>query len=320
MLVPKRPVYVVVPYSRLLHAVNMTCAILRVPGSPFGETLACRLDERGARGVVLNLDGPMRGEPVTVRSGSVLWQGVDLIAAAAVFVERPVFPWPQPGNVTDLIRDGAPDKDRVGAEREARSLIASAIPAAAVSGRLVNPPVAAHLSASPAIGLDLIESAGLAVHPWRLGPAPEDADGRLLLDSVGRDLWHEPERPLPGHIAIEPDRFSAEVLSVLIAGGSPLGGLRHADGPSWAAGENAGQIAGEKIPADVVELACRAVETLGLGFAAVSVIQKGDRPGLLWFDAGPDLAVWDLFLEGRVAAGIADYLIAVAAGDEGRRS
>ena len=42
-----------------------------------------------------------------------------------------------------------------------------------------------------------------------------------------------------------------------------------------------------------------------------------DRPGLLWFDAGPDLAAWDPALEGRVAPGLADYLIAVAAGDKG---
>ena len=303
-----------------MPAMKQNYAILRTPGSPFGESLVSRLDERGARGTVLDLDAPLRGEPVTVRPGSVLWQEIDLVNAAAVFVERPVFPWPQPRSIAGLIRDGVPDQDKVGAEREARSLIASAIPAAAVSGRLVNPPVAAHLAASPAIALDRLESAGLAVHPWRLGPAPEDTDGRLLLDAVGRDLWHEPQRPLPGQMAIEPDRFSGEVLSVLMAGGIPLGGLRYADGRSWDAGELAAPLTVEEIPATVVELTRGAVEASGLGFAAVSVIQKGDRPGLLWFDAGPDLAEWDRLLEGRIAAGLADYLITVAAGDEGRRS
>jgi hypothetical protein len=301
-----------------LRAVKPTYAVLQTPGSSVGDSLARRLEERGAAAALLDLDAPLRGEPVTVRPGSVVWQAVDLTAAAAVLVERPVFPWPQPQRLRELIRDGAPDPELVGAEREARSLIAAAIPAVAEAGRVVNPPHATHLAASPAIALDGLESAGLAVHPWRLAPAPDDAAERLLLDAAGRDLWHEPGTPPPGEMAIEPDPFDGEILSILIAGGSPLGGLRHADGPAWLAGEQVAQLPPEEIPTAAAALAGDAVKRLGLDFAAVALILAAERPGLLWLDAGPDLAAWDEALEGRVAAGLADYLIDVASGDRGR--
>lgn len=302
-----------------MRAVKPIYAVLRTPGSPLGESLARRLGERGGQTRLLDLDAPLRGEPVTVRPGSVIWQEVDLIAAAAVLVERPVFPWPQPQRISELIRDGAPDPERVGAEREARSLIGSALPAAAESGRLVNPPSAAHFAASPAMALDALEDGGLAVHAWRLAPAPEETGGRLFLDAAGRDLWHEPGTPSPGDMAIEPDPVPGELLSVLIAGENPLGGLRYADGEAWVAGKPVAPLAPDEIPGNAAERACEAVKSLGLGFAAVTLIGEADRPSLLWFDAGPDLAAWDRALEGRVSTGLADYLIAVAAGDEGRR-
>lgn len=299
---------------------NRTYALLRMPGSPLGDSLARRLGERGLRAELLDLDAPLRGEPVTVSPASVIWQGVDLAAAAAVLVERPVFAWPQPGGIGDLIRDGAVDQERASAEREARSLIASAIPAAAESGRVVNPPLAAHLAASPAIALEYLDDAGLEVHPWRLAPAPGDADGQLLLDAAGRDLFHQPGRPRAGDPALEPDPIPGAVLSVLVAGGEALGGLRHAGGAAWAAGEPAEPLAAGEIPAADGELALRAADSVGMGFAAVSVMETSGRCRVLWFDAGPDLAGWDARLDGRIAAGLADYLIAVAAGDRGRHA
>jgi len=303
-----------------LPAMKQTYALLRAPGSPFGESLASCLEERGAQGAVLDLEAPFHGEPVTVRPGTVIWQGIDLAGTAAVFVEKPVFAWPQPRRIAGLLRDGEMDRDLVNAEREARSLIASAIPTAGDITRLVNPPVSRHLAASPATTLDRLQEAGVEVHPWRLGLAQDDSEERLLLDVVGRDLWHEPERPLPGHFSIEPDRFTGEVLSVLVAGRNLLGGLRYENGLAWDRKEHSATVAAKEVPASVAEMAIDAVETLGLGFSAVSLIEKGDRPGLLWFEAGPDLAAWDLSLEGQVATGLADYLIAVANGDKGSSS
>jgi hypothetical protein len=301
-----------------LRAVTQTYALLRTPGSPFGESVARCLEARGARAALLDLDAPLRGEPVTVRARSVVWQGVDLLTAAAVLVECPAFPWPQPGRFADLIREGALDKDRLAAQREARSLIASAIPAAAESGRLVNPPIAAQLTASPAVALDSLQSAGLAVQPWSLCRASDDANERVLLDAVGRDFWHEPTRPAPGEVAIEPDRFESEVLSVFVAGEKPLGGLRYASAAAWAAGEAGEAAAPVGLPSRAVELAVGATVGLRMGFAGVSLILAGEQPRLLWFDAGPDLEMWDRLSDGRISSGLTDYLTTVASGDEGR--
>jgi hypothetical protein len=299
-----------------MRAVKQTFALLRTPGSPIGDSVARHLDQRGAGADLLDLDAPLRGEPVTVRPGSVVWQGVDLGSAAALLVERPVFPWPQPSRISELLRDGMPDQDRVGAQREARSLIASAIPAAAGMVRVVNPPVAAHLAASPAVALDGLEGAGLAVHPWRLAPAPDGGNGRLLLDAAGRDLWHEPGTPMPGDSAIELHPVDGVVYAVLVAGERPLAAARYPDAPSWVGGARATPIPPGELPTAAADLARNAVERLGIDLAAVAVTE---RPAVLWLDAGPDLAAWDRGAGGRVAAGLADHLIAVA-GERGPRS
>jgi len=281
--------------------------------------LARCLEERGCDAALLDLDAPLRAQPVTVGRDAVLWQGVDLNAAAAVLVERPVFPWPQPRCAGGLIRDGAPDQARISADRESRSLIASAILAADSRGHVVNPPGAGHLAASPLIALNGLEQAGLAVHPWRLAPAPEDAAARTLLDPAGRDLWHTPERPLPGEMAVEPAPIPGEVLSLLIAGGRPLGGLRFAGADSWLARTAVASLAPDEIPAAATERAVEAVGALGLAFAEVSLLPAGNTFRLLWFDAGADLADWDARSEGRIAPGLADLLIAVASGDREQR-
>ena len=300
-----------------MRAVTPTYAVLRTPGSLLGDSLARRLEQNGAKAALLDLDAPLRGEPVTVLPGSVVWQDVDLNAAAALLVERPIYPWPQPQRLGELLRDGAPDKDRAGAEREARSLIVSAIRAAAESTRVVNPLQAVHLASFPAIALDQLEAAGLGVRPWRLGPAPDETEGRLLLDAAGRDLWHEPGSPAPGDAAIEPDPIQGELLSVLVAGEEPLGGLRYRNASSWAAGRPDAPLGAGEIPAAAAASSRAALESLRIDFAAVTLIAEETRPGLVWFDAGPDLAAWDRALDGRVAAGLVDYLISAAAGGKG---
>lgn len=301
-----------------MRAVKKTIyAVLRTPGSALGVSLARRLEELGAGSALLDLDAPLRGEPVTVGAGSVAWQGVDLAEAAALLVEQPVFPWPQPQRLTELIRDGEPDRELVVAEREARSLIASAIRAAADSTRVVNPLQAVHLASSPAIALDELEAAGLGVRPWRLGPAPDETEGRLLLDAAGRDLWHEPGSPAPGDMAIVLDPIPGALLSVLVAGDEAIGGLRYRDASSWVAGSPVAPLTPDEIPAAAAASARAAVESLRIDFAAVTLVIEEARPGLVWLDAGPDLAAWDRALDGRVAVGLADYLVSVAAGGKG---
>lgn len=301
-----------------MRAVKQTCVLLRTPGSPLGDSLGRHLEEHGLHAALLDLDAPLRGEPVTVHPDRVLWQGTDLSAAAAILVERPVFPWPQPRCIEGLIHDGVPDQDRAGAMREAWSLVASAIPAAACRGRVINPPAAAHLAASPAIALAGLGEAGLPVHPWRLAPAPDEPAGRLLLDAAGRDLAHEPGRPGPRDLAVEADPVRGDVLFVLTAGGVPLGGLRFADAAAWLERSPEAALPPERIPAAAAELSARAIAALGLAFGGVSVIPAEGAFRLLWLDAGPDLADWDARLEGRVARGLADFLIDIATG-EGER-
>jgi glutathione synthase/RimK-type ligase-like ATP-grasp enzyme len=121
-------------------------------------------------------------------------------------------------------------------------------------------------------------------------------------------------------MSITLDRVEGEVVAILMAGGMPLGARRYLDGAVWNENEHHATLDAGDIPAALVELARMAVEESEMEFAAVSVIEENDRPALLWFDAGPDLAEWDLSLNGRVAAGFADYLVAIAAGNKEKAS
>jgi len=293
--------------------------ILGVPGSPVAAAIARRLGERGVVAHALALDAPLRGDAVTVRPGTVLWQGRDPGRAAVVMVERPVFPWPQPQRIGELLRDGVPVPERVDAEREARSLLVSALFAVAEHAHVVNPPAAVHLAVSPAIALDRLAGRGLPVHPWRLDPAGEPSPGNPALrrDVAGRELWHEPLPPPPGEPALLLDPLPGGAFSLLVVGGGVAAGLGYSDGPSWSKDVSPAPLSADAVPTDVAELAVRACGTLGLGFAAVSVTAAPDEPRVLWVEGGPDLEAWHTRTSETVFEALADHLVSVAAGDEG---
>ncbi|MEW6745147.1 MAG: hypothetical protein AB1486_20535 [Planctomycetota bacterium] len=278
---------------------SKTVVVLGLPGSPLGERLVARLDEDGVRGRALSLDAPLLGLPVTVDSDSVLWQEENLLQAAAILVERPLFPWPQPRQIG--LSGG---EEARAADREGRSLALSALLVAADCVPVLNPPAAAHLAVAPAIALDLLEARGVPVHPWRLAPLPE-AEGAILgMDASGRDRWHEPEAPRPGEPAILYELPLAEVVSILVVGPLAAGTLRHPSARAWA--EGAAVLPGSPIPVLVRDLALRAAATLGLAIASVSLATS--PLAVLHVDAAPDLALWDRNLEGGASTALASHL------------
>ncbi len=260
-------------------------------GSPLCDRLAACLEGRGVRAAVSTLDAPRAGRPVTVDGAGVRWDGLDLTAARTLFLESPLFPWPQP------LRDpgtGLVDPAADAAEREARSLVVSAVLAAAESVRTVNPPRAAHLAASPALALDALAAAGVAVQPWRLAATPADAERAdvLVFDAAGRDYWHAPSEPAPGDPALLVERPAVSALTYLVLGDA---------------------IPGMTCPEPVATVVRAAIHTLGLTCGAVTVAPLPDGPRVVAIEPGPDLAAFDARLEGRVVPLLADALCAPAA-------
>jgi hypothetical protein len=233
---------------------------------------------------VSRLDAPLQGKPVSVSSTRVLWEGTDLNSAGAVFLESPLFPWPQPPLPPDDSSTREGYKRWAAFQREAKSLMVSAVSAAAGKARIVNPMKAAHLAVSPAVALDRLGSEGFTVHPWRLEPAMRNG---ALRDAAGRDLWHSPGRPPLNEPSITFDSFKGDAVSMLVIGGQSIG---------------AGSIGTE-----AAALAIDAVASLGLDFAAITLLTS--PPRILFCEAGPDLAGWDRALEGRVARALAQHLV-----------
>jgi len=295
---------------------------MSLPGSELAERIAARLGDL-PEVIRLELDAPMDGGSVTVEVGSVRWQGVELLEAGVVLLERPVFPWPQPQTLAE-------EGWRLGDDRGPRSLGLSAILSVALTRPVVNSPAAAHLAVAPTIALDRLAQAGLAVHPWRLGPAPGGpvAAGAAVVDAAGRDRWHEPRVPREGQpaVLIEPlagcDTGEAEVLQLLVLGGRVAGALAYPDPGAWSTGTAGRTIDGETVSRTLDRpeaLAVQAAAGLGLDMAAIALSHvpgSSDDPGadgdipptVMWVDAGPDLASWDRALDGRAAAALAAHL------------
>lgn len=270
--------------------------LLELTGSPFGPALGAALARRGALVRRVALDAPLAGRPVTIAPGRIAWDGADLLAARALFVETPLFPWPQAPLAAREFPSLSP-----AAEREARALALSALLAAAARVRCVNPPAARHLAAAPALALDLLGAAGVPVAPWRIAPAPADEDapdGWIVGDVAGRVRWHEPGRPAPGEPALlaRPDGPLAELL---VCGAGVVAARREGE-----------PIEPSAVPAAVGALACRAARELELPVAEVVVACAPDGPCVLRLEAGPDLAAWDAASGGRVAEVLAGVLLA----------
>ena len=287
--------------------------ILALLGSEFSPRLAAAIESRGASSTLLSLDAPFQGKPVTVRPGEVLWEGVDLRCAGALFLEAPLYSWPQPQEIRDLPADPAARTRRLAAEREARALALSAIFIAAETCPVVNPPEAASLAVAPGIALDRLASKNLPLNPWSLGPAPDQAraGGRVVIDAAGRDSCRRPSHPPAGEPALILDRIAGSVVTCLVVGGRIAGAHRHASGEASAEGCPGETLHGDEIASPAADMASRAAGSLGLHVAAVSMEERG-APRIFFVEAGPDLACWDATLNRSLAPVLADHLISTA--------
>lgn len=278
--------------------------VLGTPGSPFGERL-CRFVEGEC--FLFDLDAPLRGEPVTVRPDAVRWQGADLSRAGAVFVESSTFLWPQPEPVPGGV-DAEALREAANADRDARSLLVSALRVVAGARPVVNDPATAHLAASPAVALAEVARAGAPVARWSLGPAPGAGSDAIVLDAAGPDLWHRAARPPEGEPALVVEGVAGEVTSVLVVGGEPAGARSWADARAWSAGEAGAR--GDPAPS-LAAVARAAASALSLEVAEVALSRGG--PAVLAVHPSPDLAGWDDDLGGRVAPVVAARLTTLAA-------
>ena len=294
-------------------------ALIGIPESGFADEVASSLGDDLLSCHMLSLDAPMEGKPVVVSAEGLIWEGVDLQECGAVFVERPLFSWPQTRLPFEGEGKGLTIDEWSVFQRETAALSISALLAAADRVRLVNPPFAAHMAASPAIALEVIAGSGLPVHPWRLEPAPPPgrSESGPVLDICGRERWHFPRRPGKGGPALMLDPVPGGIAIYLVVGGGCAGTLQFPDGEAWARWNEAANN-GEKVrtapiadsgtAADEADMAIRAARALGLDFAAVSIREDESRPSVVYCEASPDLADWNGLLGGRAAAALADYL------------
>ena len=302
---------------------DKTIVLFGIPGSELVGEIAAHLSGNIFPCRVLSMDAPFEGKPVSFAGGTVVWEGVDLMRARAIFAESPAFSWPQRLLPDERFLQKLTDNEWSVFQREAVSLMASVLGAAALERPVINPPEAIHLSISPSIALDRLARGGLAVHPWRVEPAPpEDSPGpALVIDACGRDRWNSPRRPAAGESALVFEPFSEAVATILVVGGAPVAALRWKAAESWAMWHNAGGPAdgADRLESsddfrncsDAASLASRSAEILGLGFAAVTVRLSARAPSALLCEASPDLASWNRMFAGRVARALADYIATV---------
>lgn len=303
------------------RGVRAQIAILSVPESEFGERLATAVEARGCGASVVSIDAPSHGS-VTARPSSLLWDGVDLLRADVLFVELPVFSWPQPLAIRELPAEEEARARAITADREARSLMDSAVWIAAESRAVVNRPGAAFLASSPGVALDDLAAKEIPVHPWTLSPAPGDdvAGGRIVLDAVSRDRWHRPSRPPAGDPAIVLEPVHGSVTNVLVVGGRAVGALHYASAAAWADGRGSETLKGEKVPEPEAALAGRAASALDLEIAAVTMTSEEGSLRVLNLEAGPDLSYWDRQLDGVAVNRIAERLCTLASKPKGART
>ena len=287
-------------------------AVFALNRSLLGRRLAAALGERGCACHLLSLDAPVEGLPVTIAPDRIVWEGVDLLREGAIFLELPLYSWPQPHQIDRAPADSEARIRFFTADREARSLTASAIAVAAESVPVVNRPEASAYAAAPATALEDLEAARLPVHPWSLGASPPAGaeEGRLVLDAAGREHWHRPSRPPEGEVGLLLDPLEGPVTSVLTIGGDVAGRIGFPSAAAWAAGRGGTVLTAED--AAEADLARRAAARLGLEVAAIALGSERDGPTILFVEAGPDLAGWDQSLGGRAVPAIAERLAALA--------
>lgn len=279
-------------------------------GSAFTRRVAAILDEKQVPNVVSSQDAVFEGRPVTLMRGSVRWDGVDLVGAAATFLERPGFMWPQSGRVDR--------SDLPSGEREMRSLTVCAL-AAASEGPMLGSSRAAVFAASRACALLELAKAGRRVHGWRLCAAPDvgDEQERLIVDAVGGDHWHSPGRPPAGDVCLSLDPVSGAVTGALVIGGRVAAARRFASGADWCAARGGEPLDPSRLEAEAGAAAIAAAAALNLEIAEVWLVGSGDAVSVLLLEAGPDHEMWDRSSDGQVATCVAARLTELASRSEG---
>lgn len=283
---------------------SKTVALLLEADSPLAGLLPSAFQSRGYATIALNLQAAFAGKPVTVASDGVLWEGRDLLAVAAVFVERPVYPWPQESLPPDAA--GKAERDAVYAARQARSLTISALRCAAEIRPVVNPPaLAAEIAASPAVGLVRLAREGLPVLPWSLRHERPAAGESLLIDPAGRDI---PALPDAGGPVIVSAAASEAPWSVLVLGTTAAAGGSLQEQEPMEIPREIGPP--EEIPGPIARLAVDATARLGLDLGAVIIGGRPD-PAVVVVDAAPLLSQWltrDETLAGMLAGTVVERL------------
>lgn len=280
--------------------------LLGRPESPLAARIAARLAAADIPALCLDLDAPLNGEPVTVRDDHITWQGCDLAAAAALWCEAPVFPWPQ------MVPPPCPLPDAENFERwrhyqrEARALAVGALAAACDVVPAINAPSAAHLAITPTVALDRLAAAGLPVAPWRV--AGDDArSDEITIDATGADHWHRPAgAPADGprlHITA-----SGAVTALLVIAGEIVAAQHWDAAAAWAAGAPGACVDAAQLAAPLRARAEQAAAAL-----AADIVQLAcDTDAILRADAAPDLLNWDDLTDHTVAAALARRLAALA--------
>jgi len=291
-------------------------ALLGIENSPLPERLAGLLAQEGVPTRLLNLDAPLAGEPVTVRGAEVVWQECALHTAAVLWLERPVFPWPQMLPAPCPLPDVENFNRWRAYQREAQALAVAALAAAAEQVPVVNPPSSAHLAVAPTVALDRLTAAGLPLVPWRVGPARDsDVVSVGILDATGHDRWHPAGALPPDAPRLSFDDDDGTVTELLVVGGKIVGTRQWPDTANWAASDPT--TTATVAPAPLTGLALRAATALALEVVQIACRNDSAQAAVLLAEAAPDLTTWDTHLDGAASTALARRLVVLAGTAQG---
>lgn len=277
--------------------------------SSLGDELASRLRERSVPCRQLSLTAVHEGRAVALVPGKVRWEGASLEESGAVFVDRPVFLWPQPQRIGEYLAEPESMQAKAAAEREASSLLVSALWILADRVPVLPHPRAARFASSPVLALDHLDRQGFPVHAWRVAAASEAQEEERVLDVVGRDLWAKPGIPEGKQPALILRPVQDELVEVLVLGGEVVAHRHPASRGGWPADEGAETRTDADLPVSFTELVRMVTAALELDVAALTLSRSPDAACVLFVDAGPDLGAWNSASQGEVVLRLARCLI-----------
>lgn len=263
--------------------------------------------------LILDIDAPINGEPVTVRDDHVRWQGHDLGAAAALWLEDPLFPWPQMIPSPCELPDVANFERWRHYQREARALAVAALAVAGATVPVLNPVGSAHLAVSLTAALDHLAAAGVPVHPWRVTGGATALD-ELVVDAVGSDRWHRPASVPAGSRCLCFAPVPGAVTELLLIGGDVVATRCWPHAADWTQPPaHIAPVVATDAAAPLAELGRRCVAVLELEILQVACVESATGPAVLRAAAAPDLAAWEAQAAGCVTAALARRLTVLAA-------